>query len=73
MSDETADRTKYGSATKKKSGSGTSSKALSNGTGAVASGGAATGTRKADSPSAWLRSPARTDASARARSYKAGR
>ncbi len=65
MSDELGGRTSYGSATKKKSGSTGASK----GSGKVATGGASSGARKADSPSAWLRSPARADASARARSY----
>lgn len=65
MSDELGGRTSYGSSTKKKS----TSTAGSKGTGKVATGGAGSGARKADSPSAWLRSPTRDDASARARSY----
>lgn len=65
MSDETGNRTSYGSANKKKS----TSTAGSKGSGKVATGGAGSGTRKADSPSAWLRSPSRADASNRARSY----
>lgn len=65
MSDELGGRTSYGSSTKKKSASTGGSK----GSGKVATGGAGSGARKADSPSAWLRTPTRTDASARARSY----
>lgn len=64
MSDETSNRTSYGSAnSKKKTGTG------SKGSGKVASGGASSGARKADNPAAWLRGPERADASARARSY----
>lgn len=69
MSDETGGRASYGSATRKKSSSGSTSKTDSKGSGAVASGGASTGTRKADSPAAWLRTPTRADASGRARSF----
>ncbi len=65
MSDELGGRTSYGSSTKKKSTSTSASK----GSGKVATGGASSGARKADSPSAWLRSPERADASSRARSY----
>ena len=65
MSDENANRASYGSANKKKS----TSTAGSKGSGKVATGGASTGARKADSPSAWLRLPTREDASNRARSY----
>ena len=66
MSDEDASKYSVSDASKNKS----SSAARSNGSGIVATGGAGSGARKADNPSAWLRSPARDDASARARSYK---
>lgn len=66
MSDEDASKYSVSEASKNKS----SSAARSKGTGRVATGGASSGARKADNPSAWLRSPTRDDASARARSYK---
>lgn len=66
MSDEEASRHSVSEASKHKS----SSAARSKGSGIVAKGGAGSGARKADNPSAWLRSPTRDDASARARSYK---
>ena len=66
MSDEDASKYSISEASKNKS----SSAARSKGSGIVAKGGAGSGARKADNPSAWLRSPTRDDASARARSYK---
>lgn len=66
MSDEDASKYSVSEASKNKS----SSAARSKGSGIVAKGGAGSGARKADNPSAWLRSPTRDDASARARSYK---
>lgn len=66
MSDEEASRYSVSEPSKHKS----SSAARSKGSGIVAKGGAGSGARKADNPSAWLRSPTRDDASARARSYK---
>lgn len=66
MSDEDASKYSVSEASKNKS----SSAARSKGSGIVATGGAGSGARKADNPSAWLRSPTRDDASARARSYK---
>ena len=66
MSDEDASKYIVSEASKNKS----SSAARSKGSGIVAKGGAGSGARKADNPSAWLRSPTRDDASARARSYK---
>lgn len=66
MSDEDASKYSVSEASKNKS----SSAACSKGSGIVAKGGAGSGARKADNPSAWLRSPTRDDASARARSYK---
>lgn len=66
MSDEDASKYSVSEASKNKS----SSTARSKGSGIVAKGGAGSGARKADNPSAWLRSPTRDDASARARSYK---
>lgn len=66
MSDEEASRYSVSELSKHKS----SSAARSKGSGIVAKGGAGSGARKADNPSAWLRSPTRDDASARARSYK---
>ena len=66
MSDEDASKYSVSEASKNKS----SSAARSKGSGIVATGGAGSGARKADNPSAWLRSTARDDASARARSYK---
>lgn len=66
MSNEDASKYSVSEASKNKS----SSAARSKGTGRVATGGTGSGARKADNPSAWLRSPTRDDASARARSYK---
>lgn len=66
MSDEDASKYSVSEASKNKS----ASTARSKGSGIVAKGGASSGARKADNPSAWLRSPARDDASNRARSYK---
>ena len=66
MSDEDALKSSVSESSKNKS----SSAARSKGSGLVAKGGAGSGARKADNPSAWLRSPNRDDASARARSYK---
>ena len=69
MSDEFSDRTSYSSSGGRRSSSG--SDGARAGSGAVKTGGASTGARKADSPSAWLRTPAeRTDASARGRAWK---
>ncbi len=64
MSDEDASKYSVSESSKNKS----SSAARSKGSGIVAKGGASSGARKADNPSAWLRSPTRDDASARARS-----
>ena len=66
MSDEDASKYSASESSKNKSTSTVRSK----GTGRVATGGAGSGARKADNPSAWLRSPTRDDASNRARSYK---
>ena len=66
MSDEDASKYSVSEASKNKSSSAARSKV----SGIVATGGAGSGARKADNPSAWLRSPTRDDASARARSYK---
>ena len=66
MSDEDASKYSVSESSKNKS----SSAARSKGSGIVAKSGASSGARKADNPSAWLRSPTRDDASARARSYK---
>ena len=66
MSDEEASKHSVSESSKHKS----SSAARSKGSGIVAKGGAGSGARKADNPSAWLRSPTRDDASARVRSYK---
>lgn len=66
MSDEESSKYSVSESSKHKS----SSAARSKGSGIVAKGGAGSGARKADNPSAWLRSPTRDDASARARSYK---
>lgn len=66
MSDEDASKYSVSESSKNKS----TSTARSKGSGIVAKGGASSGARKADNPSAWLRSPTRDDASARARSYK---
>ena len=66
MSDEDASKYSVSEASKNES----SSAARSKGSGIVAKGGAGSGARKVDNPSAWLRSPTRDDASARARSYK---
>lgn len=66
MSDEDASKYSVSEASKNKS----SSAARSKGSGIVAKGGAGSGAHKADNPSAWLRSPARDDASNRARLYK---
>ena len=66
MSDEDASKYSVSESSKNKS----TSTARSKGTGRVATGGAGSGARKADNPSAWLRSPTRDDACNRARSYK---